>query len=375
MNKLALQLNKTLGTAADFLSPAGRRMYFPYGGILGQGAEAKSCEINATVGMAFEEDSSPLVMDCFRNAVKLDKRAFLYAGSFGLPKLREKWRAMEFAKNPSLKGKTFSNPVVTNALTHGIRICAELFAGPRDTLVCPDLFWDNYELIFKEAVGCRVERFNTFKRGAFDADAMKKALLAPGDKKILILNFPNNPTGYTATLADAKRIVSAVRAAAAKGKKIVVLCDDAYFGLVYEKGIHGESLFAEFSDLHRNVLAVKLLALRAYEDPRYAAQKREKFAVLKKRYQQIRQILKMHPEYAKRFEVMPFNSGYFMCVKPIGVDAEKVRRHLVAKYSVGTIVLSGLIRIAFSTVPMAKLDRLFASVASAIADLTSNNSK
>ena len=117
------------------------------------------------------------------------------------------------------------------------------------------------------------------------------------------------------------------------------------------------------------------LALRAFEDPGYAAQKREKFAVLKKRYQQIRLILKAHPEYAKRFEVMPFNSGYFMCVKPIGVDAEKVRRHLVAKYSVGTIVLSGLIRIAFSTVPAAKLDKLFASVASAIADLSSNNSK
>ena len=428
MNKLALQLNKTLGTAVEFLSPVGRRMYFPYGGILGQGAEARSCELNATVGMAFEEDGSPLVMDCFRKTVELDKRAFLYVGSFGLPKLREAWRAMEFAKNPSLKGKTFSNPVVTNALTHGIRICAELFAGPRDTLVCPDLFWDNYELIFKEAVGCRIERFNTFRKGAFDADAMKKALLAPGNKKILILNFPNNPTGYTATLADAKKIVSAVKTAAAKGKKIVVLCDDAYFGLVYEKGIHGESLFAEFSDLHRNVLAVKLdgttkedyvwglrvgfisfafkgatadqlkaleakaagdvrsgvsnvtsigqhLALRAFEDPGYAAQKREKFAVLKKRYHQIRVILKAHPEYAKRFEVMPFNSGYFMCVKPIGVDAEKVRRHLVAKYSVGTIVLSGLIRIAFSTVPSAKLDKLFASVASAIADLSSNNSK
>ena len=176
MNKLALNLNKTLGTAADFLSPTGRRMYFPYGGILGQGAEAKSCEINATVGMAFEEDGSPLVMDCFRKAVALDKRAFLYAGSFGLPKLREAWRAMEFVKNPSLKGKTFSNPVVTNALTHGIRICAELFAGPGDTLVCPDLFWDNYELIFKEAVGCRVAHFNTFRKGAFDADAMKEAL-------------------------------------------------------------------------------------------------------------------------------------------------------------------------------------------------------
>ncbi len=428
MNKLALQLNKTLGTAADFLSPTGRRMYFPYGGILGQGAEAKSCAINATVGMAFEEDGSPLVMDCFRKTVDLDKRAFLYAGSFGLPKLREAWRAMEFVKNPSLKGKTFSNPVVTNALTHGIRICAELFAGPGDTLVCPDLFWDNYELIFKEAVGCKVELFNTFKKGAFDADAMKKALLAPGKKKILILNFPNNPTGYTATLADAKKIVSAVKAVAAKGKKIVVLCDDAYFGLVYEKGVHGESLFAEFSDLHRNILAVKLdgttkedyvwglrvgfisfafkgatadqlkaleakaagdvrsgisnvtsigqhLAVRAFEDSGYAAQKREKFSVLKKRYNQIREILKAHPEYRKHFEPMPFNSGYFMCVKPIGVDAEKVRRHLVEKYSVGTIVLSGLIRLAFSTVPMAKLDKLFASVDAAIADLTTKNHK
>ena len=378
--------------------------------------------------MAFEEDGSPLVMDCFRKAVDLDKRAFLYAGSFGLPKLREAWRAMEFVKNPSLKGKTFSNPVVTNALTHGIRICAELFAGPSDTLVCPDLFWDNYELIFKEAVGCKVERFNTFKKGAFDAGAMKKALLAPGKKKILILNFPNNPTGYTATLSDAKRIVFAVKAAAAKGKKVVVLCDDAYFGLVYEKGVHEESLFAEFSDLHRNVLAIKLdgttkedyvwglrvgfisfafkgatadqlkaleakaagdvrsgisnvtsigqhLTVRAFEDPGYAAQKREKFAVLKKRYHQIRVILKTHPEYRKHFEPMPFNSGYFMCVKPIGVDAEQVRRHLVETHSVGTIVLSGLIRLAFSTVPTAKLDKLFAAVDAAIADLTPKNHK
>lgn len=423
MNKLANGLNKTLGAAADFLSPAGKRMYFPYGGILGQGAEAKSCDINATVGMAFEEDGSALVMDCFKTGINLDKKAYLYAGSFGLPKLREVWKEMEFVKNPSLKGKKFSTPVVTNALTHGMRICAELFAAPCDTLVCPDLYWDNYELIFEEAVGCKVTHFNTFRRGAFDAAAMKKALLAPGKKKILILNFPNNPTGYTATLADAKKIVAAVKAAAVKGKKIVVLCDDAYFGLVYEKGVHGESLFSEFSDLHKNVLAVKLdgttkedyvwglrvgfisfafkgatddqlkaleakaagnvrsgisnttavgqyLAIRAFADPRYNEQKREKFAVLKKRYHEIRVILGTHPEYAKHFEAMPFNSGYFMCVKPIGVDAEKVRKHLIVKYSVGTIVLSGLIRLAFSTVPTAKLAKLFAAVNDAIADLT-----
>ena len=66
---------------------------------------------------------------------------------------------------------------------------------------------------------------------------------------------------------------------------------------------------------------------------------------------------------------MPFNSGYFMCVKPIGVDAEKVRRHLIEKYSTGTIMLSGLLRLAFSTIPKKKLAKLFADVNSAIADL------
>ena len=41
MNELASKLNETLGAAAQFLSTAGRHMYFPYGGILGQGAEAE----------------------------------------------------------------------------------------------------------------------------------------------------------------------------------------------------------------------------------------------------------------------------------------------------------------------------------------------
>ena len=422
MNKLAKQLNETLGSAAEFLSDEGKRMFFPYGGILGQGAEAKACAINATIGMAFEEDGSPLVMECFSKNSNLDKKAFLYAGSFGLLPLREAWRELELKKNPSLKGKKFSLPVVTNALTHGLRITAELFADNGDEVVVPDLFWDNYALIFGDACGAKVTTFNTFKKGCFDAAALKAALLAPGEKKILILNFPNNPTGYTATVADAKKIVAAVKAAARAGKRIVVVLDDAYFGLVYEKGIHEESLFAEFSDLDRNVLAVKLdgttkedyvwglrvgfisfafkgatdeqlkalaakaagnvrscisnassigqhLALAAYADKGYQKQKREKYNVLKARYVEIRRILKRHPEYAKAFEVMPFNSGYFMCVKPIGVDAEAVRKQLIAKYSTGTIMLSGLIRLAFSTIPKAKLATLFANVAAAVNDL------
>ena len=111
------------------------------------------------------------------------------------------------------------------------------------------------------------------------------------------------------------------------------------------------------------------LAIAAYQDPNYIRQKREKYAVLKNRYRIIRGILKTHPEYAESFEAMPFNSGYFMCVKPKGVAAEDVRRHLIEKYSTGTIVLSGLIRIAFSTVPAKTLPKLFANVDAAIREL------
>ena len=423
MDKLAERLNASLGPVAEMLSPAGRRLYFPYGGILGQGAEAKSCAINATIGMAFEEDSSPLVMDCFARQTSLDRRVFLYADSFGLPALREKWKALQVKKNPSLRKKTFSLPVVTSALTHGLRIAADLFAAPGDSVVVPDLYWDNYSLIFEEACGARLCTFNTFTPGgAFDATALKRALMAPGGKKLLILNFPNNPTGYTATNEDARRIIAAVKSAAAAGKKIVAILDDAYFGLVYEKGIHGESLFAEFSDLHRNVLAVKLdgttkedyvwglrvgfisfarkgaspdelkaleakaagavrcgisnasslgqgMALAAYADKTYARQKREKYLVLRRRYSIIRKILAAHPEYGDSFSPMPFNSGYFMCVKPNGVAAETVRRRLVEKYSTGVIVLSGLIRIAFSAVPSNRLPEVFKNVDAAIRDV------
>jgi len=116
------------------------------------------------------------------------------------------------------------------------------------------------------------------------------------------------------------------------------------------------------------------LAVKAFADPRYVQQKRDKYAVLKKRYHEIRTILKLHPEYADAFEAMPFNSGYFMCVRPKGVDAEAVRRRLIEKYSTGTIVLSGLIRLAFSTIPTAKLQKLFQNVADAVNDLRAKRS-
>ena len=427
LHPLAAELNKTLSEegcpVAALLSNEGRRLYFPYGGILGQGGEAKSCAINATIGMAFEEDGSPLTLPCFEKMVNLPKKSFLYFGSFGSPELRAAWRQLQVKKNPGLAGKTFSNPVVTNALTHGLQTAGELFVSPGDQITLPDLHWDNYSLIFGELRGAAPDVFPMFAPGGrFNTTALAERLLSPGERKTLVLNFPNNPTGYTATRREAEEITAAVKAAADAGKKVLCILDDAYFGLAYESDIHAESLFTELCDISPGVLAVKLdgttkedyvwgmrvgfitfgwkgatpeqlraieakaaghvrasisnvssigqnMALAAYADPGFDSQKRQKYETLRARYLEIRKILAEHGEYVDAFEPAPFNSGYFMCVRPKGVPAEDVRRHLISKYSTGTIAMNGLLRIAFSTVPKDKLQTLFANIYSAINDL------
>lgn len=426
IHPLASALNADLAAEGSsllaMLSPKGQRSYFPSKGILGQSAEAKDAGINATIGTAFEEDGSPLCLECLEEMVKLPSTAFLYAPSFGLQGLRETWRKMLNAKNPSLDGKPVSLPVVTHALTHGLSIAGHLFVGEDDAIILPDLFWDNYELLFEEAFGGCLTTFPMFDGAAFNVPAMERLLMAPGDKKVVILNFPNNPTGYTATHSDAEAICAALLRAAQAGKKVVVILDDAYFGLVYEPGVSKESLFCELADMHHNLLAVKLdgptkedyvwgfrtgfitfgikgataaqykaleakaagavrgsissassiaqhLLQKAYSLPAYAEQKQAKFEILQRRYQRIKEILASHPEYAASFQPMPFNSGYFMCVKPLGVEPEALRKHLLATRGTGVIVLSGLIRLAFSAVPYAKLDALFENIHVAIQEL------
>ena len=425
-SEIANELNAVLSEngckAYSLLSERGRRAFFPARGILGQSAEARGSAINATIGTAKEDDGSPLALDCLKGMVSVAPTAFLYAPSYGVKAFREKWAEAIKVKNPSLAGKRFSLPVATNALTHGLFLAGQMFLDDGDKLILPDLYWDNYELLFADGCGARLATFRTFSGRHFNVAGLRRKLLSAGEKKVLLLNFPNNPTGYTATDEEALAIRDAIREAAEAGKRIVALIDDAYFGLVYEKGVHGESLFSLLTDLHENVLAVKLdgatkedyvwgfrlgfvtfamkglsdaqlkaledkaaglvratissasnlaqnLLLKAYDSPDYPAEKAAKFATLERRYRVIRRLLRAHREYRESFEAMPFNSGYFLCVRPKGVDAEDVRRRLLSGYGTGVIMLCGLLRIAFSSVPTDKLEELFANIDSAIRDI------
>ena len=428
IDNLAQALNNDLAEGGSvipsLLSSKGRRTFFPSRGILGQTAEARETAINATIGTAFENDGSPLSLECLEDMLVGMPSAFLYAPSQGMPALRARWREMLLEKNPALRGASFSLPIVTSALTHALSITGQMFLDPGDKVIIPDLYWDNYELIFEETCGAQLVTYPTFRGTDFNVAGLGELLMEGDEKKIVLLNFPNNPTGYTATTTEAEAIRATLLRAAEAGRRIVVILDDAYFGLVFEEGVYPESLFSLVANLHPNILAVKLdgatkedyvwgmrigfvtfgckgatptqykaleakcagmvratissasnmgqnMLVKAYSHPDYARQKQAKNETLHARYRRIRQILETHPEYRESFTAMPFNSGYFMCVKPVGVDAEALRHLLITDFKTGTIRLSGLIRVAFSSVPLEKLDTLFANLDAAVRKLRS----
>ena len=109
-----------------------------------------------------------------------------------------------------------------------------------------------------------------------------------------------------------------------------------------------------------------LTALRSAELP---AQRREKFEILKRRAQRVREVV-TREKYASSWDVYPFNAGYFMCIRIKGVDAEKLRVHLLEKYGIGLISIgSSDLRVAFSCLEIEDVEPLFESVHEAIQEL------
>lgn len=406
----------------DLLSDRGKAIFFPKLGILSQTEQAKGKKINATIGTALEENGTPMVLDSVLSLLTLkSKDPFAYAPSYGRPEIRKIWKDALVTKNPSLNGKNFSNPVVSSALTHGLSMAGYLFLNENDTVISPDLYWENYDLIFCHACGAKLDTFPTFiDNKRFNVAGIREKLMgSPVGKKILVLNFPNNPTGYTVTVEEALEIRDVLVEAANAGNNIVVFIDDAYFGLVYEDGIMQESIFTLLTDAHERILAVKFdgptkedyvwgfrvgfttfgtainsaalytaleakfagairgnisnasnvgqsLLLNSYQNNSYKDEKQQKAALLKRRYQKICEIFNNHPEYSEHFYPLPFNSGYFMCIKPVKGNAEVIRKELLEKYDTGLIALGPVLRIAFSATPLDLLETLFDNIYKAV---------
>ena len=426
MHELAVKLNETLkGTCAyDLLSDYGLRMYVPKG-IIVQSAEAKqkATKYNATIGVALENGTAmyiPAMRAQFADTMKVGE-IFPYAPMGGVPALRKIWKEDMYAKNPLLAGKSISLPVVTSGLTNSLSLVCSLFVENGGDVVLPDMYWENYNLILDEQRQANKILFPLFKGDGFNTEGLDQALESADDCVTVILNFPNNPTGYTPTEAESDKIVAILKKHADAGKRITLITDDAYFGLFFDDEPCKQSLFAKVCDLSENILAVKCDAatkeemvwgfrvafvtygskgftdeqydalmqktmgalrgslsscslpaqnvlLKAMADPNHAADKEKGVKKIGERYFELKKALKKH-EKETCLKALPFNSGYFMLFW-CACDADELRHLLLDKYQTGIIKSDDHhVRIAFSSVDVPNIEGLIDTVYKAAAEL------
>ncbi|MGI5940469.1 MAG: aminotransferase class I/II-fold pyridoxal phosphate-dependent enzyme [Thermoleophilia bacterium] len=420
MNPLAVELNEIIEAHSPavmrMLSELGKGLYFPKG-ILTQSAEAKgkATRHNATIGEARESGHSMALGSIMRHLCGLEADDVLpYASSYGRAELRAAWKDKICDKNPSLASTPISLPVVAAGITSGLSTVADMFLDPGDVILMPDKLWGNYLMVFALRRGATVVRYPLLDLDhGFDVQGFRQTVQenAGAGKVNILFNFPNNPTGYSITPAEADQIREILISVAEEGCDVVAICDDAYFGLFYGEQVLHESLFTRLADAHPRVMAVKLdgaskedyawglrvafitygmldasgvyaalekktagcvratisntsnlsqeLLLRAMSDPAYQTEKAERAAVLTQRAATATKILS-DSRFDKAWRLYPFNAGYFLCLRLNDLDAEAYRVRLLHEYGVGVIATSSTdIRVAISCVDEPDLLDLF----------------
>ena len=344
------------------------------------------------------------------------------APATGWPELRRRWRDRQrlevAAAVPS------SLPLVTAGLSHGLSLAAELFAGPGRAVAVPDPFWGSYRQTFAERGGGRLLTAPAYRDGRFDPLAAVRPLaeLPAGEPAVVLVNLPSNPGGY-APAAGERRELTAALLAAADRRPLVVVCDDAYAGLVYEPEVPRRSLFWELAGAHPNLVAVKVdgatkevcffggrvgfltfgfqpgsAAARALEakvaalvrsgigaapsasqavllaalcDATLESQVEAVRQLLARRWQALREVLAAADR--ERVDWLPFNAGCFALVEVperLGIGAAAVRRHLLAHWDTGLVSIAPrYLRIAHCSLDAAALPELVRRLEAGIGEL------
>ncbi|MCF2141435.1 MAG: aminotransferase class I/II-fold pyridoxal phosphate-dependent enzyme [Candidatus Lokiarchaeota archaeon] len=266
----------------ESFSDVGKRIFHPNGIFYWANRAKTEGEYNATIGSAFgiETDMIPTGRDKkivysmpgLQKYLNIEpERVASYAPVAGVSAFRDLWEAWvikkgEMARNmpypPILLHDLITKPQICNGITNAIFLTTRMFLNPGESIVCPNKRWGNYDAVLKYQNGLKLSLFDFFKGKEFNLSGMIEAIEKCAkiqDKIVLILNFPNNPTGYCPTTLEARNIVeSLVDACERLQKPIIILCDDAYEGFVFNNAVISNSLFYMLVNRHHLLIPIKL---------------------------------------------------------------------------------------------------------------------
>ena len=265
------------------LSELGKRIYLPQGVFFWAGRAKKEAEIMGTLGSAFGYEKDfieggtsewvPCYLEDIKNYTKLNINEIVpYPKISGLEGLKTIWKNWIIEK--SLINKTIekerlnrlenyiSTPVITSGLTNGIFICCSLLLNSGDYIISPNKRWGNYDNIIEKLLGAKIKSFEFFIKSKFNVQGLKDAIYEVSkiqEKIVLILGFPNNPTGYIPKKEELEEIINVLRLAQKDiSKPIIVLVDDAYEPYIYSNNVINRSIFYDLHDLEEDIIPIKI---------------------------------------------------------------------------------------------------------------------
>lgn len=391
----------------SFFSKLGENIILPQD-VLIQSKETAAIPgaINATIGIATSNKKAMALPSINKVITEINNSEYLpYSPTPGLPKMRELWKEKILADNPSINKDFLSLPMVTTGITQGIDIAANLFSESGDALLLPNLFWQNYAQIYTIKLGNKIYKYNQFdENNEFSISNFKETLYSINEDKIsLILNFPNNPTGYTPSDVELNSLVDVISTYAKenKNKQLIIVSDDAYFGLFFEKNHKTPTLSATYKLAeNENCLIIKLdgitkefyswglrvgfityytknnelrkillektqgylrsttsspsnlsqqIAVRLLDNKQSLEEKEINDKIIEERYNELKQAISTE-QLDQLVRVLPFNSGYFFTIKlPSNINAHEFRLKFLNEYKYGVYSMDDEhIRIAFS---------------------------
>ena len=262
--------------AMEFFSDFGKTIHNPQG-ILHWTRKARAkARINATIGSARGPEEAvypdggkreitlctPLIHSFFNG---LDsEEIFPYTPEAGTPGFRSAWRKWILSRagdEAERLDRQLHQPVLTPGITAAISIAARMFVDPGRTILTADRRWENYDHVLGTNLGLRIADFPLFDGDDLNVAGVVAAVEGvwrEQDNAVVLLNFPNNPTGFCPSAAAGHRLVEALeRLAEGTAKRLVLMFDDAYESYVYDPAAMQSSLFY-LCRPRPNLLPVKL---------------------------------------------------------------------------------------------------------------------
>lgn len=192
--------------------------------------------LNFTIG---EPDlaTDPRIQEAMTQAVQAGQTH--YAPSDGIPELK----AAIVAYYERAHGMTLiqDQVLITNGASEGIALATHCLLNEGDKVLIPSPFFPSYELC-TDLAGGQVIAVDTSGTGfKLTADRLRQELEAQPEIRLIILNYPNNPTGVNYTKAEIQALAEVIR-----DYDALVLSDEIYADLVYEGGHY--SIYQEIPD-------------------------------------------------------------------------------------------------------------------------------